>query len=124
MENCSIGWNVADDRSNLVNRNRVRAWCPECGDRLYTVYYINPRSASQHVAKTDFLVCRACPRFFAVSITELPLHILPREDRRRMGIFHYQSREELARIQEMGNERARGLRDQKGRFIEVQALAE
>ena len=108
----------------MANRSRVRAWCPQCGDRLYTVYYINPRNASQHVSKTDFLVCRACPRFFAVSVTELPLHILPREERKRMGVFRYQSRHELERIQELGMERARGPRDEKGRFLEIQAIAE
>ena len=107
----------------MSTRTRIRAWCPQCGDRLFTVYYINPKSKAQHVAKTNFLVCRACPRFFALNILELPLQILPPGERRRMGVYRYRSREELDRIREMGVERAKGSRDEKGRFIEVEAVA-
>ncbi len=86
------------------------------------MYYINPKSTAQHVAKTDFLVCRACPRFYALSITELPLQILPREDRKRMDVYRYRTQEERDRIQEIGVERAKGSRDEKGRFLEVQPV--
>ena len=111
------------DRSNLSNSTRVRAWCPECGDRLFTVYYVNPKNKSQHVAKTNFLVCRACPRFFELSITELPLQILPSSERKRMSVYKYRTREELGRIRELGLERASAARDEKGRYVEVEAVA-
>jgi hypothetical protein len=87
------------------------------------VYYVNPKNKSQHVARTNFLVCRACPRFYALSITELPLQILPAAERRRMSVYRYRTQVELERIRELGLERAKANRDEKGRFVEVEAVA-
>ncbi len=103
-----------------LSRQKVRAWCPNCGDRLFTVYYVAPRNIKTHIQKTNFLVCRACPRFFVVNITELPIGILPPEQRKIIGVYGQKKMEEMERVQIMGLERAKSQRNDRGRFIEVE----
>ncbi len=92
-----------------------RAVCPECGDRLFAVYYIAPRTAKNHVAKTNFLVCRGCPRFFALSIIELPLQILP-AGRKRTEVSGSRSRGEFEGIGKAGVVRDQRPREAKARI--------